>query len=161
MLREIVFMYIINFEFSCGKELEMCSGQFFLPILVWLIFWLLLLGGVRPAFFGLEKFASKKSNFSIFFLSGKKNLLRLGQKIPWSEPVKPLDHYGSENAWYAWGRSRPISKKNPLPILLGNKCCFGRLENEDSMNRAGCVWKRASPLQYGANKQFWVVSLEN
>jgi len=44
-------------------------------------------GRVSHLWFGLEfgKFHLKAANFSIFFISGQKNLLRLGQKVPRSK----------------------------------------------------------------------------
>jgi len=55
-------------------------------------------GRVSHLWFGFEfgKFLLKVSNFSIFFLSGQKNLFGSGQKVPGSKAGSPLINCGSK-----------------------------------------------------------------
>jgi len=53
-------------------------------------------GQVSHPWFGFGKFPLKKSNFSIFSLGVKKNIFRLGQKVPQSKAGRPLIYCGSK-----------------------------------------------------------------
>jgi len=56
------------------------------------------------------KISPKNPKFLIFFPSGQKNLIGLGQKVPWSKTGQPIVCSEWTNSQNGWTRQIPIHK---------------------------------------------------